>query len=348
MVSRKNRTVSQLNELVSRQSELPDIICFDYFDTVVFRTVEPEHTKHLACKQLSLLFNGQIKGEEIYDIRRRLEAELCQKNAAYGKDLDFNFCDFCRHFYDTLREHAVEGLSRFTKTEFLEILTDIEVVIENHVQKPHDHMVAILKQLQSLDVTVVLISDFYLPQSIFQKILTFHGLKKYFDALFISADKGVTKGSGKLFDVMMDELYCSPSSILMIGDNPHADIQMAANKGIRTVWVDHPKQKQFYQWWKKSNENSSLRDHKLEKQLMKAIRDYGGLLFPEIGASLWFFTYQLFQQLLHDHVTSISFFPRRGDFSNVCSSNFKRNSMGVRSLKHITCWFRESLPTFVH
>ena len=72
------------------------IVCFDYFDTLVKRTVMPEATKQIACDQLSLLMNRRFSGFKLYKWRSELEVQICTENASNGGDNEFNLIDFTR------------------------------------------------------------------------------------------------------------------------------------------------------------------------------------------------------------------------------------------------------------
>ncbi len=65
------------------------IICFDYFDTLVTRTVFPEFTKKLASRLLSRAGGERLGADELYEIRRGLERQLCEQSAAAGGELEF-------------------------------------------------------------------------------------------------------------------------------------------------------------------------------------------------------------------------------------------------------------------
>ena len=69
---------------------LPDtyeIYCFDYFDTVACRNVEPEYVKKLWCRELKDFFCTQISAGRLYEYRRAFEADLCRMNQRRKKQL---------------------------------------------------------------------------------------------------------------------------------------------------------------------------------------------------------------------------------------------------------------------
>jgi len=84
-----------LNSLAVKVSEgAITHICFDYFDTLVTRTVYPEYTKEMAAKLLSLSCGELIGAGELYSIRRELEQELCEQRAEAGGELEFYLPEF--------------------------------------------------------------------------------------------------------------------------------------------------------------------------------------------------------------------------------------------------------------
>ena len=65
------------------------------------------------------------------------------------------------------------------------------------------------------------------------------GLAHYFDVLVISEQVGVTKPSREIFDHALT-LMDNPvrERVLMVGDNPDADIQGGINAGLHTCWLN--------------------------------------------------------------------------------------------------------------
>ena len=129
------------------------------------------------------------------------------------------------------------------------------------------------------------------PKRDFIDLLKHHGLLADFDEIYISADQLATKGSGKLYDTVLNDMKCSPDKIMMIGDNLHADIKVAKEKGIQTFFIDRSEIKETYQTWLKEN-CIEKRKHGLERKMRHTIDYIAGRIFPEMGTSLWFFIHQ--------------------------------------------------------
>ena len=230
------------------QSDIADgpIVCFDYFDTLVVRHVEPEHTKRLAAGLLSHVMDNLISGPELYSMRQELEKTLCEQNAESGGDLDFNLAVFSKHYYQSLKTDDRNLLSGWELETFIKLVLDIELAVEKRVQIPCVETIRVLQKLKDREVKTVLLSDFYLPGSHFHLLLQSHDLHDLFDHVYISADHGMTKGSGRLYSKVCEDLACSPENLVMIGDNPHADIRMADEQGIKPIQVHNPQQQEFY------------------------------------------------------------------------------------------------------
>jgi YjjG family noncanonical pyrimidine nucleotidase len=65
------------------------------------------------------------------------------------------------------------------------------------------------------------------------------GIENYFDAIVISAEVGVTKPGGRIFDVAFDMLGNPPKkSVVIVGDSLSSDIKGGADYGIATCWYN--------------------------------------------------------------------------------------------------------------
>lgn len=62
------------------------------------------------------------------------------------------------------------------------------------------------------------------------------GLTEYFSTIVVSDAIGLRKPDEKIFTYACDQLNCSPSSCIFIGDNPKADIEGAKNIGMKTIF----------------------------------------------------------------------------------------------------------------
>lgn len=283
--------------------------CFDYFDTLIVRDIMPEYTKQLAAKIHSQLLDGRITPEELYTIRQQLEKKLCDQNAASGGELEFYLESLAYEYLVLLRHKLGKRAPLQDDDTFAQLILGVETAVERAVQRPCGDTVQVLDYLKQQGLTTVLISDFYLPGTCFSQMLENVALHDQFNHIYISADHGLAKGSGRLYEKVCKDFNCRPEQMLMIGDNPHADINMAKEKGLQCIHLQNPEQKSFYEQWQPTDLTSASR---VAQRFTDALQPTG--LFKETSTSLWYFTRLLFQELHKQKVEHVFFFSKEGEF----------------------------------
>ncbi len=291
------------------QNVTDQVFCFDYFDTLIVRTIQPEYTKQLAATLHNKVLNVHLSPKELYAIRQKIEIELCEKNVAAGGELEFYLTDFASSYYDVLQSETGDSLREFSKEYFKQIILDIEVAVEIAVQLPCSESIELLRLLKKSGQTIILVSDFYLPGSHFHKLLQYFDIQDQFDHVYISSDHRLAKGSGRMYAKICDDLGCNPAQIVMIGDNPHADIAMAKEQGCQTIHLQNPQQQQVYTDWQPRGmhdlENVTRRFS--EVALEQSV-------FKEMAVTLWSFTRLLLEELIRKKIANIFFFSKEGEF----------------------------------
>ncbi len=269
------------------------IVCFDYFDTLIVRDIQPEFTKQLAARLLAQLLDNALPPEELYSIRQELEKQLCQENLASGGELEFYLIDFAAAYYQLLQSRNIDSLKSISIEDFTDSILDIETSVELAVQRPCLESIELLKSLKEKKIQTVLISDFYLPGTHLKKLLQHFDLFDLFDHIYISSDHRLAKGSGRLYEKVCEDLSCNPSQLIMIGDNPHADIDMARKLGAQAIQLINPGQRQFYETWDPQIlENAEQRNKRFASGVPSQT------VFPEMAYTLWLFTKRLFHELI--------------------------------------------------
>jgi len=304
-------TLSRLELIRTIQSEvaaatrLPRALCFDFFDTLVYRTVPAEETKQLAANQLARLLDG-ISGQALYELRRDLERRLCTDSVAAGNDPEFNLLDLAAELHGILSRLYPTSPVLTEPEDFSRLFWNLERAVERLVQRPYPEMVDLLAWLQARSIPLCLISDFYVPKACFADFLLLHGLEPFFAEVFISADWRVGKGSARLYGHVAKSLACTPEQLWMVGDNPHADQKMAESLGIRTFLLEGP--------GVDSADSASACAAPLPASRGGAATGTGPPLFPEMGVSLWLFTARLFTHLYRQQVKNVFFCSKEGEF----------------------------------
>lgn len=304
------------------------ILCFDFFDTLIYRIVAPEHTKKLAARQLSLLVKDRFDGEQIYGFRSRLEVEICKKNAEAGNDPEFNILELADAVYDQLNRRGA-GMPWWLDRElFRKVFVDIEIAVESRVQRVFPDILRLLEACKNRGYQTAVVSDFYVPLPFFKKFLEGNGLSPLIDHVLVSCDFCRTKASGRLYDKLLATLSCTPEAVMMIGDNAHSDIRMAQEKGISGYLVDRSAQRRKYQKWDLGQKTERQRQTEVESRVSERIKRHTGKLFPETAATLWRFSSLLFDRLIQDEVKDIFFFSKEGEFLKALFEQYQEEQFG--------------------
>ncbi len=298
-----------LHGVLQDRSPSIQVVCFDYFDTLVRRSVVPEDTKKIAANQLADLLGRGITGDFIYQLRQILEQRLCAENHEKGLDPEFNLIHLAEKLYGVLQRIIGKGLQQ-TEESFVALVVNIELAVEKQVQVVNHEVADILRYCRNQGLKTAIISDFYLPAAYFRQLLSFHGLDLV-DELFISADYSLTKGhSGRLYDVVGRKSGCAPETMVMVGDNVHADGRMAGQRGLIAYCLRQPERM------------AVSTGEKLQKKAANGVETvYAAILaeqkaefFPEMGLSLHLFIHKLFLQARQDRHDTLFFCSKEGEF----------------------------------
>jgi predicted HAD superfamily hydrolase len=90
-----------------------------------------------------------------------------------------------------------------------------------------------IRQLRHEGKRVLFISDMYLPKEFIISLLQKINIYEENDAIYLSGEYGVSKYSGKLFQLILKNENCSPFEIMHYGDHPYADVFIPKLLGIK-------------------------------------------------------------------------------------------------------------------
>lgn len=280
------------------QSTAIHLVCFDYFDTLVSRSVAPEDTKKIAANQLADMVGNGLTGDVIYRLRGILEQRLCGENHRNGLDPEFNIIHLAGKLHAVLKGIFGDGFLQ-TEESFVSLVVSIELAVEKQVQKVNHEVFEILRFCRNRGIATAIVSDFYLPAKHFRQLLLFHGLADWVDRLFISADFALTKGhSGRLYDVVGRESGYDHKAMVMVGDNVHADGRMARQRGLLSYCLKKPESA----------------DTGVEPDYEAVFSGQKAQFFAEMGLSLHYFIHNLFLQAVGDHHETLFFCSKEGEF----------------------------------
>jgi FMN phosphatase YigB (HAD superfamily) len=304
------------------------IFCFDYFDTLVVREIEPEFTKQLAARLHSQLLYNLLPPERLYAMRQQLERVLCEHRAASGGELEFYLDSFAHVYRALLREELGDIAPLRDADRFAECILSIETAVEKIVQQPCQDVMEVLAWLRERGMSTVLISDFYLPGRCFDIMLENMGIDEQFDHVFVSADYALAKSSGRLYEKVCETLNCEPEQMLMIGDNPDSDVVKASEKGLGCLYLMNPRQKAYYAQWRPDMLTEPTR---MKPRFTEAVSAEG--VFKEMSSTLWCFVWKLFEELRRKKVRDVFFFSKEGEFLKKLFDRLQDDLFGCRVIR---------------
>lgn len=215
-----------------------DIVTFDIFDTLVHRRLRApvdvfEAVRLAAFRDRRALLNHDILA--LFSQQRQLAESEARRIYAErtGGEGEITFDEI----YDQYQ--AITGCS----TDLRDFLAKTELELEKvflFASKPGQKA---FEELRAQAKRVAFISDMYLPSEFLLQMLEGVG---FADArqipIFVSCEERKSKHSGALYQEVRKRLgIAEGAKWLHVGDNKHADIEMAARAGLKTKFADWSK-----------------------------------------------------------------------------------------------------------
>lgn len=209
-----------------------EVVSFDVFDTLIHRSVQRPTDVFLVLAEklknhLFGLFNpGVATNFPMYRVHAEQEARKRLIAEIDSPEVNLN------QIYKVFSE--ITGLSGSDVTT----LMDLEIELEKQLCHPNPLMKQIYDYAHDQCKTVVLCSDMYLPSAVIEILLDLCGYKPPY-RLLVSSDLGFSKHEGSIWDQVVARLDVKPNRIVHFGDNYHADVRTARQKGIRVHHFDY-------------------------------------------------------------------------------------------------------------
>lgn len=120
-------------------------------------------------------------------------------------------------------------------------LAAAELKLESALLTANPWCLELFREAQAKSIPVLFLSDMYLPPDFIASVLEREGYTDY-ASLYVSAYHGVSKAEGTMFDRVIADLGIDPSDMLHVGDNIHADVDMARSRGLVARVMPTPRQ----------------------------------------------------------------------------------------------------------
>jgi predicted HAD superfamily hydrolase len=205
------------------EGPVPDIVSFDVFDTLLVRKTDPpERSKQYAARVAVERRLVDISISELLSVRDRIELKIRNDNSLQGFDPEVSIVEIFSEL-----SMVLVGNTSLTKE-----LVAVEYEVESMLIEPMPGMRSILRSLKGR-CRIIAISDTYLPVSIVERLLAKAGYEGVFETIFCSCDYLLSKGSGRLFEKVLEKMEGMSHQMLHIGDNFVSDYFVPKIQGIK-------------------------------------------------------------------------------------------------------------------
>lgn len=194
-----------------------DIISFDIFDTLIFRSFyDPKDLFRTLSEYHNILnfYHERIKAEKTV---RKLKL---QKFGHHEITLE--------EIYQELHKNIGIDIDLGCKVEFKK---ELECIY------PNPYMKKLFNLLVDAKKTIIIVSDMYLNNKYMVELLKKCGYTKY-NKLFVSCDYNANKRNGKLFEIVRNEF--KNKSIIHLGDKLEVDYLKPREYGIDSMLYQAP------------------------------------------------------------------------------------------------------------
>lgn len=226
-------TIATVAHMASQCSDA-DVVSFDVFDTLLYRTVEPPD----FLKRRSAQFAAQLLSRRGFPVSRDLflyvraeeEMRLRRRGTAMGLDSECTLSDIIYQTVKSLCGSQVAG-------EETQKIILYELDVECHHLRVAPGVVELLRDLRTKGKRIIVASDTYLEKDHLKYLFKHLSIDIYLDAIYASSEYGVGKYSGRLFEKFLELEMIEPKRVIHIGDNYESDVRGAIRIGMRAVYL---------------------------------------------------------------------------------------------------------------
>jgi predicted HAD superfamily hydrolase len=208
------------------------VVSFDVFDTLIHRRVyRPTDLFDILAAVLKNNDFGMMHPEIAQTFSRKrvkAESEARMRLVAEQGTPEVNL----EEIYDVLTE-----ILRLTP-EQREYLKDLELDLEKRFGYGNPVMQEVFRSAAEDGRQVVLCSDMYLPADFINSLLKSCGYEAP-HSLFLSSELRKSKHEGTVYREVARHLSVGPDVVVHFGDNPQADVEMAAKEGVKPTLFNY-------------------------------------------------------------------------------------------------------------
>lgn len=227
------KTIGSIAEYEAHCDDV-ELVSFDVFDTLLYRTVEPpdflkRRSANYAAHRLAG-YGVPVHRDLFLYVRAEEEARLRRRALASGWDPE---CKLSEIIHATLKSLCGAQIA----DQETDGLVQYEIDVECQHLRVAPGVLDLLSALQARGQRIVVISDTYLETRHLELIFKRLGIERYFSSIYVSADHGIGKYRGRLFEKVMQLERIGHKRVVHVGDNYESDVRAPIRKGLRAVFL---------------------------------------------------------------------------------------------------------------
>lgn len=280
----------------------------DYYDTIVHRKVHPNYVQRIWAKLIIRELGIPTSIDELYFIRQASVKYLIKSLGKEDVEIPYNTLkeEICKRIINE------DILSINRKDEFMSLFEDADVRAESSVQYLNQDVLDTIKHFKSKVGKVYLVSDFYGSKTLFEKLLSHHGILDLFDGIYSSAELEASKHAGTIYAPILSELSIKGNEVMMIGDNLRSDYTNAVKSGLNAYQLSHKK------YLKKNKRNNFGNDKKRLKSIVdnlyKTCKKESSIPYTEYIMHYHTFVERMYETAKRKNIKDLFFLSREGQY----------------------------------
>jgi len=237
LVGRQDNQIELSEQEAVANAAAGDVITVDVFDTILLRRAKSEVyrqtiiAKRIAAKLTESFPERTFDAETIRWTRISAQRLAFRAREAHGYRSEVCLTDICE------RQALALGLPASVAPMFI----DVELDLEAECLHPNNTLITQLRAARARGVKVIAISDTTLSEDALTRLINRIIPEPPLDAIYSSAAAGETKRGGGLFAKVKAEHGLGALTPIHIGDDWHADVDIASTHGFRPLHVPRSK-----------------------------------------------------------------------------------------------------------